>query len=405
MQPSDRFDIVCISTNDWTGLPTSKQHLMSVLSEDRRVLFVDPPTDVFSVIGRRRRWPKLGGVRRVRERLWVLSPLVASVPSGPTRMQAYHGSIAPRVRSAARRLGIESPVLWTFSPEHSPYVGAMGERVAVYQAADEPAAFSSDPGATAALERAHIEAVGLVLVASESLLEARAASGKAHRLPNAADVRHYKGAIADDADAEDELFVEVLKHPTRIPAEFDDLERPIVFYGGAAYGWFDFDLLAEVARRRPDWSFVLVGPVGRGPASRGLPGNVRLLGRRDYDDFPGYVLGADVAILPWRDGPFSRNADPIVLYEYLLCGKPVVATPFRAALEKGALVRTADSAEAFGAAIEEGLAERPGGEGFRSRVSYALANTWESRAATAIELIGEVLRREGAEDGPAKGSA
>jgi len=402
---TERFDIVCVSTNDWTSLPTSKQHLMAVLSQERRVLYVDPPIDIFSMVGRRRRWLKIAPLRRVRDRLWVLSPVAASVPSGPLRMRDYHRSLAPRVRAAARRVGIEAPVLWTYSPEHSPYVGATGERAAVYQAADEPAAFSADPGATASLEREHVEAVDLVLVASEKLLEARASSGKAHRLPNAADVRHYKRVIAGGEDADDAVFLEAVRSPARTPVEFAGLEGPIVFYGGAAYGWFDFDLLAEMARERRDWNFVLVGPAQRGRGLRGLPGNVRLLGRREYDRFPWYVLGADVTVLPWRDGLFSANADPIVLYEYLLCGKPVVATPFPAALEKGGLVRTARSAGEFVTAIEDALAGDSGGKRFREATAYGLANTWEKRAATAVDLIGGALSRNDRGEGSAGGGA
>jgi hypothetical protein len=56
-------------------------------------------------------------------------------------------------------------VLWTFDPEHAVFVGALDERLALYQAADDPAAFSGDPAATSERERRHIEAVDLVFAA------------------------------------------------------------------------------------------------------------------------------------------------------------------------------------------------------------------------------------------------
>ncbi|MEA3409833.1 MAG: hypothetical protein U9Q95_05750, partial [Candidatus Eisenbacteria bacterium] len=48
-------DMICLSPNHWTGLTTSKKHLMQIFSRKGRVLFVEPPIDLLSVLGRRRR--------------------------------------------------------------------------------------------------------------------------------------------------------------------------------------------------------------------------------------------------------------------------------------------------------------------------------------------------------------
>ncbi len=103
---------------------------------------------------------------------------------------------------------------------------------------------------------------------------------------------------------------------------------------------------------RPEWVFALVGP--RGPSLRRtrLPENVLTLGRKSYDVFPRYVARADVTFIPIREGEIYESCDPIVVYEYLLCGKAVVATPFPSAVEHGPLVRTADSAQGFAEAID-----------------------------------------------------
>src|SRR5262249_51192775 len=36
-------------------------------------------------------------------------------------------------------------------------------------------------------------------------------------------------------------------------------QRPVVGYYGAIADWFDSDLVADLAERRPDWDFVLIG--------------------------------------------------------------------------------------------------------------------------------------------------
>ncbi len=398
-------DVICASANHWTGLPTSKQHLMQVVSRSASVLYVDPPLDVFSVVGRRRRWPKLLGLRRVDERLWVLSPVVPSHPSSPRSRLEFHRRHARRVTKAATSLGLERPVLWAFAPEHVAYAGSLGESLVVYHAADEPAATSgADPEATSAIERDMIEAADLVFVVSQALLDAKADSGKAHRLPNAADRRHFAEAITGDPEASRDELGAALAASRGAPSVLAGLEGPVIMYGGAAYGWFDEELFLGVARARPEWNLVVVGPPGRALRESALPGNVTLAGRRSYAEFPSFVARCDVAVQPLREGAFATHCDPIVLYEYLLCGKPVVATPFPAALERGDLLRTADTVGGFVTGIEEALRETDDLPLRRERMRFGYANTWEGRAEQALKLISGALEgdpgRGGARGGP-----
>lgn len=384
-------DVVCLSTNHWTGLPTSKQHLMSVVARSGRVLYVDPPIDVFSAAGRRRRWGKFLGLRCVAPELWVLSPVVLSSSSDPGARAAFYRRWGGRVAAAAGRLGFVSPVLWSFAPEHVDCAGSVGERLLVYHVADEPRAFSRSPEETARLEKVMIERADLVFAVSKALADARAPSGKVRRLRNAADARHYRRVIAGDPDAGVDDYVAALLRESSRPIGRCGLQRPVVLYGGAAYDWFDEALFFDAARARPSWSFVVAGPVG-GSRERGRPpANVRFLGRRPYDEFSLHLAGADVVVMPWRDSTFSRNADPIVMYEALVCGRPVVATPFPAALEAAPLVRTADGAGAFVEAIEDALAD-VGEDAVRARVERGLASTWEDRAAEALEWIRRATR-------------
>ena len=82
-----------------------------------------------------------------------------------------------------------------------------------------------------------------------------------------------------------------------------------------------------------------------------------------------------------------------MLYEYLICGKPVVATVFPASVERRELVRTARTDEAFARALDAALATDGDQEAVRARVAFGFANTWEHRAAAALEIIDAALRR------------
>jgi glycosyltransferase involved in cell wall biosynthesis len=393
--PAVDFDVICLSTNHWTGLPTSKQHLMSIFARSRRVLYVDPPTDVFSVLGRKRRWQKLRGLRRVEEGLWVLSPVSPVVSSDPDWALEFYTRLAPRVDRAASELGLVRRVVWTFAPEHAGCARRLPGDLLVYQAADEPATKSRNPARTTEIEREHIEESDIVFVVSDALLSARRRLGNVHRLPNAADRRHYARVLTGKPDASIEELLAALREPRVVPDELPRGCRPVVMFGGAAYSWFDSDILLDVARARPDFNFLLVGPLGHGLAARSFPDNVKAVGRRSYEEFVWYVASSDVGIIPLRKGESARNCDPIVMYEFLLCGKPVVATEFPAAQEHAPMVRTASDPASFAEQLDLALEHDVSEEGARRRAEFGFFSTWEDRARTALGMVGELVASRG----------
>src|SRR5205085_12022597 len=124
--------------------------------------------------------------------------------------------------------------------------------------------------------------------------------------------------------------------------------------------WVDVVLVAVLARARPNWSFVLLGPVGTDTSAvRGLD-NVTLLGPRSYDALPAYLAAMDVGLIPFKQDRVTYHADPIKAYEYLAAGLPIVATDMPALRRLANIIRLADSPQSFlnqiGAAIAAGRA-------------------------------------------------
>lgn len=92
----------------------------------------------------------------------------------------------------------------------------------------------------------------------------------------------------------------------------------------------DFELLAHAATARPDWSFVLLGPLVT--LSRGaiedflrLP-NVHWLGPKRYKRISDYARTFDVRLMPFKTGDEGRYLNPAETLEYLATGKPVLST-------------------------------------------------------------------------------
>ena len=108
-----------------------------------------------------------------------------------------------------------------------------------------------------------------------------------------------------------------------------------VGFAGSFYPWQGLETLVDSARHNkeqgsPEIKYLLVGDgaeesnLRRKVTQHGLEHQVRFMGRVPYDDVPYYVNAFDLCYLSRENyaGVFS----PLKLYEYLACGKPVIAS-------------------------------------------------------------------------------
>ena len=187
-----------------------------------------------------------------------------------------------------------------------------------------------------------------------------------------------------------ELFGAPADRPEDMPAP--DPEHPIVGYHGMISVWFDFDLLEAVMTERPDWRFVLVGPVSPEVADRletlrARP-NLTLIGEQPSAAIPGYVQGFDVGVIWFQLNRMTEGVTPLKMYEYLAAGVPCVATPLPACVDEDE-VETAADADAMVAAIERALKADP-----ESLRSVASAHSWEENLRPVLDRLDELgLRR------------
>lgn len=159
-------------------------------------------------------------------------------------------------------------------------------------------------------------------------------------------------------------------------------ERPIVgYFGHLAAAWFDWDAFADIARRRPQYDFEVIGHSA--PQDLDLPENLQLLGPKPWDQLHEFARHWSAAVIPFRMGRLADGVDPIKIYEYLSFGLPVVS--FRMPqIANYPYTTTVDSVEAFCSALDEACATEPD----PARLADFLAqNTWEARARQLIELM------------------
>jgi hypothetical protein len=179
------------------------------------------------------------------------------------------------------------------------------------------------------------------------------------------------------------------------PPEYASLPRPLLGYTGGVDDRLDYDLILALADRYSHGSLVFVGAVSprlsaEARAALAARANIHLLGLRPRTELPGYIRYLDVALLPYEDGLFTRYQSPMKFWEYLYAGPPIVGAG-SAELRRypAPLVNYAGSPADALAMVEQALADPAGGREERRR--FALANTWDDRAAELDALVAKLL--------------
>lgn len=90
----------------------------------------------------------------------------------------------------------------------------------------------------------------------------------------------------------------------------------------------DFATIEAVARRKPQWSIVFIGPVTQFAQLGQLRerDNVYFLGPVPHDDLPAYCQSLDLGLIPYERTEFTEYTFPSKLAEYLASGLPVLSS-------------------------------------------------------------------------------
>ena len=176
-------------------------------------------------------------------------------------------------------------------------------------------------------------------------------------------------------------------------------QRPTLGFYGVIDERFDIDLLAAIADARPDWRFVMVGPIVKiSPDELPKRENIFYPGPATYDELPDVLSGWDVALMPFAINDATKFISPTKTPEYLAAGKPVVSTPIRDVIRHyGRLqgVKIAATADEFVAGCEDALKLAASGGDWLAEVDQALSSmSWAITQRRMAGLIDEVVHAE-----------
>lgn len=175
-----------------------------------------------------------------------------------------------------------------------------------------------------------------------------------------------------------------------IPADMQPIPKPVIGYVGALQSLrLDIALLEEVAKAKPHWQIVLVGPEDdqfRASALHDMA-NVHFLGSKPPAELPAYINSFDICLNPQVINEVTQGNYPRKIDEYLAMGKPVVATRtgFMQAVfnEHTYLCDTpADYINAIQKALDENSPELQ-----QKRKGFAASHSWENNVKEIYKAV------------------
>lgn len=295
------MDIICFSHLRWDFVFQRPQHLLSRFASQGQIYFIeepvfDSPADVLLEESR------LGG------RIIILRCRIA-VPANETDHLTIQQNL---LREYFHHERLDSYLLWFYTPMAMPLASALPDpALIVYDCMDELSAFRFAPADIRQRENTLIASADLMFTGGKMLYESKKhLHNNIHLFPSSIDKAHF--GLARTADA---------------PGYYDMISHPRIGFFGVVDERFDIELLRGLAISKPEWNFIIIGPVVKIDENL-LPraANIHYLGAQTYDKLPLHLAGWDVALIPFALNESTRFISPTKTPEYLSGGVPVVST-------------------------------------------------------------------------------
>ena len=365
--------LLCFSHLRWNFVFQRPQHLMGRFAEDMNILYWEEPMDIGA------KETAFLKVRKAEDfpNVTILVPHLPEGMSDDAREATIKRLLDARISTIRGSL-----VTWYYTPMMLPFSRHLDADAVVFDSMDELSKFRFAPANLLRLEQELIDMADLVFTGGSSLYEAKKSRhNNCHLFPSSVDRDHFAKARNTLAEPEDQKAI----------------ARPRLGFYGVIDERFDIDLLRQIADARPNWSFVIVGPVVKiAPEDLPRAANIHYVGGKTYDQLPSYLSGWDVALMPFAMNESTQFISPTKTPEYLAGGKPVVSTPVRDVVRHyGQLegVQIAHDCDSFVRACEKALklAQDPGGSWLAEADLLLSSTSWDTTQARMSGLIADVL--------------
>ena len=325
--------IICFSHLRWDFVYQRPQHLLTRFATMYAVYFVEEP--MFNA----KKEPFVTFTSKA-DKLWVVVP---HLPEGTPPDDAYRMQ-KELLDKFLRKRQSSDLLFWYYTPMALKFSGHYKPAFTVYDCMDELSHFKFAPPELTSLEDELFTSADVVFTGGHSLYEYKK---DRHRnilpVPSSIDKSHFEKARTIAEEPDDQRNIQGKK---------------LGFYG-VIDERFDIDIIRQMAEKKPDWQFVLLGPVVKiDPATLPRLNNIHYLGGKSYEQLPQYLSGWDVALIPFLLNDATRFISPTKTPEYLAAGVPVVSSAIKDVVRpygEAGIVKIASTAEEFIQAAEENM--------------------------------------------------
>jgi len=364
-------DLICFSHLRWDFVYQRPQHLIARCAKDRRVIFWEEPVQVSP-------GKEYLALSKRQDNLTIATPHVSSEwsPDEVDRVQRE------MLDCLMLEQNLQRHVSWYYTPMALKFSDHLRPAVTVYDCMDELSAFKGASPLLRIMEQNLFRCADLVFTGGQSLYEAkRSRHPRVHAFPSSIDAKHFGRARKAVNDPEDQVTI----------------PGPRMGFFGVLDERLDLELLRAIAAARPEWHFVMIGPVVKiDPSDLPQAENIHYLGGKCYEQLPDYIAGWDVALILFAKNESTRFISPTKTPEYLAAGKPVVSTSIHDVVHPYGdvgFIRIADRAEDFVAAIDAALKGRPP-EWLELVDQFLSTNSWDSTWNRMWGKVLEVMERD-----------
>jgi glycosyltransferase involved in cell wall biosynthesis len=362
------IDLVCFSHLRWGFVFQRPNHLLTRFSKHQRVFFIEEP--IFHDGD-----DKLH-IENFNENLYVVTPHIR------------HGLDAEEVFNRQRKfisnlftnMQVNRFISWYYTPMALPFTDHLEPVLTVYDCMDELSAFKFAPPELTIREKELFGKADVVFTGGHSIFESKKnAHPNIHPFPSSIDKHHFGAARICKTD----------------PADQSPIPHPRFGFFGVVDERFDIDMLDQVAKAKPEWQFVILGPVVKiDPEHLPKHSNIHYLGGKKYEELPSYIAGWDIATIPFAMNESTKFISPTKTPEYLAAGKPVISTPIRDVVSPygdNKLVHIVSNADEFIAAAEIELARKKRTAWLKKVDEFLAFNSWDRTWSQMVRLIEDTL--------------
>ncbi|MBC7946324.1 MAG: glycosyltransferase family 1 protein [Chitinophagaceae bacterium] len=365
------MDLICFSHLRWNFVYQRPQHILSRMAKHFRILFVEEP--IFDTDK-----PYLD-TKENSEKVWVIVPHLQQ-GLAEDEINNLQESL---LQNFFEYFGVKKFIAWYYTPMALGITGSFSPDLVVFDCMDELSAFKNAPPLLIQREKELLANADVVFTGGSSLYEAKKdRHPEVYLFPSSIDKKHFEKARSGNLDLIDQM----------------EIPYPRIGFFGVIDERMDIDLLREMANMKPEWQFIIIGPVVKiDPATLPTNSNIHYLGSKSYQDLPYYLSGWDVAMMPFAMNESTRFISPTKTPEYLAAGKPVVSTPVHDVVKSygdTGLVEIAANAEEFIEGIQKSL-DRKDNEQWLKNVDEELAtNSWDITCDKMLNIIQGKLKNQ-----------